>query len=159
MATMTMPRDGTQPVTRFDALFAHFYPELFGLLYRVLGDRMDTEDALQETFLRLADDAAIQGRPETEVGAWLRRVGMNLAFNRLRSARRQRARLEQIGRMDRHDTEPTESELAGPSGIAIRHEERARVRRALAEVPERQRECLLLRHSGYSYAEIAETVG
>jgi RNA polymerase sigma factor (sigma-70 family) len=36
---------------------------------------------------------------------------------------------------------------------------RAAVRRALAEVPERQRECLLLRHSGYSYAEIAETLG
>ena len=120
---------------------------------------METEDALQETFLRLADDPLIQGRPETEVGAWLRRVGMNFAFNRLRSARRQRARLERIGRMDRHDTEPAESEFAGPSGVAIRHEERARVRRALADVPERQRECLLLRYSGYSYAEIAETVG
>jgi len=35
---------------------------------------------------------------------------------------------------------------------------RAAVRRALAEVPERQRECLLLRHSGYSYAEIAATL-
>ena len=156
---MTMARDGIQPVTRFDALFAHFYPELFSLLYRVLGDRMETEDTLQETFLKLADDVAIQSRPDTEVGAWLRRVGMNLAFNRLRSARRQRARLQQVGRMERRDAEPTESELAGPSSVAIRQEELTVVRRALADVPERQRECLLLRHSGYSYAEIAETVG
>ncbi len=154
---MTMSR--AEAVTRFDALFAHFYPELFGLLYRVLGDRMETEDVLQDAFFKLADDVSVQNRPETEVGAWLRRVGMNLAFNRLRSARRQRARLERVGRMERHDAEPMESELAGPSGVTIRQEERAAVRRALADVPERQRECLLLRHSGYSYAEIAETVG
>jgi RNA polymerase sigma-70 factor (ECF subfamily) len=84
---------------------------------------------------------------------------MNLAFNRLRSARRGRARLERVGRMERTDAEPVESELVGPSDVVVRGEERAAVRRALAEVPERQRECLLLRHSGYSYSEIAETLG
>ena len=60
--------------TRFDSLFAHFYPELFGLVYRVLGDRMETEDTLQEAFLKLSDDAVLQARPDGEVGAWLRRV-------------------------------------------------------------------------------------
>jgi RNA polymerase sigma factor (sigma-70 family) len=159
MATMTTSRDGLQPVTRFDALFARFYPELFGLIYRVLGDRMETEDTLQDTFLKLADESGLQARPDPEVAAWLRRVGMNLAFNRLRSARRGRARLERVGRMERTDAEPVESELVGPSDVVVRGEERAAVRRALAEVPERQRECLLLRHSGYSYSEIAETLG
>jgi RNA polymerase sigma-70 factor (ECF subfamily) len=159
MATMTISRAGVQPVTRFDALFTRFYPELFGLVYRVLGDPMETEDTLQETFLKLADEPTLQTHPDTEVAAWLRRVAMNLAFNRLRSARRGRARLQSVGRMERHDTEPLESDLTGPSGVVLRGEERAAVRRALSEVPERQRECLLLRHSGYSYAEIAETIG
>ena len=45
---------------RFDALFGRFYADLFGLVYRVLGDRMETEDILQETFLKLADDAPLQ---------------------------------------------------------------------------------------------------
>jgi RNA polymerase sigma factor (sigma-70 family) len=152
---MTTACDDVQHVTRFDALFAHFYPELFGLLYRVLGDRMETEDALQETFLRLADDVVIQSRPDIEVGAWLRRVGMNLAFNRLRSARRGQARLERVGRLETREDEDVDV----PSRLVVRAEERAMVRRALADVPERQRECLLLRHSGYSYAEIADTVG
>jgi len=152
---MTISRDAVQPVSRFDALFAHFYPELFGLLYRVLGERMETEDALQETFLKLADDGAIQSRPEVEVGAWLRRVGMNLAFNRLRSARRGQARLEKVGRLETQEDDDRD----GPSRLVVRAEQRAAVRRALSHVPERQRECLLLRHSGYSYAEIAETVG
>jgi len=147
------------PTTRFDTLFQRFYSELFGLVYRVLGDRMETEDTLQEAFLKLSDDANLQARPDAEVGAWLRRVAINLAFNRLRSAKRARARIERVGRLERSDEEPTDSEMLGPAGLLVRHEEQAAVRRALAEVPERQRECLLLRHSGYSYAEIALTLG
>jgi RNA polymerase sigma-70 factor (ECF subfamily) len=145
--------------TRFDTLFQRFYSELFGLVYRVLGDRMDTEDTLQEAFLKLADDAVLQSRPDGEVGAWLRRVAINLAFNRLRSARRARARLERVGRLERSDEEAIDGDLLGPAGLVVRQEERAAVRRALVEVPERQRDCLLLRHSGYSYAEIATTLG
>jgi RNA polymerase sigma-70 factor (ECF subfamily) len=143
------------PATRFDSLFAHFYPELFGLVYRILGDRMEAEDTLQEAFLKLSEDAVLQEKPDQEVGAWLRRVGMNLAFNRLRSAKRATARLERVGRLELTDEDDDEN----PSSFIERREEREAVRRALAEVPERQRECLLLRHAGYSYLEIAETVG
>src|ERR1700730_16462877 len=101
-----MPLTGTSGLTRFDSLFTQFYSELFGLVYRVLGDRMETEDTLQEAFLKLADAADLQTRPDTEVGAWLKRVGLNLAFNRLRTARRSRARLERVGRLERFDEEP-----------------------------------------------------
>src|SRR5947209_10839436 len=99
-----------EPV-RFDTLFERFYPELFGLTQRVLGDRMETEDTLQETFLKLADDAPIQARPDAEVGAWLRRVALNAAFNRLRADRRARARLERVGRQERIDND---AELGSP---------------------------------------------
>jgi RNA polymerase sigma factor (sigma-70 family) len=117
---------------------------------------MASEDILQDTFLKLADDRLIQQRPDGEAGAWLRRVAMNLAFNRLRGERRARARLERVGRLEiDEDHQPSDS----PSSVLLRLEAQAEVRRALAEVPERQRECLLLRHSGYSYAEIAATLG
>ena len=140
-------------VSRFDSLFQRFYPELYGLLFRVLGDQMATEDTLQEMFLKLSDQESLQLRPDAEVGAWLRRVGLNAAFNRLRSERRARARLERVGRLEQsNDGVPhADSEV-------LREEEQAAVRAALAELPERQRECLLLRHSGYSYAEIAATL-
>ena len=154
-----MASDAAEPVTRFDALFAQFYPELFGLVYRVLGDRMETEDTLQETFLKLADEPELQLRADAEVAAWLRRVGMNLAFNRVRSNRRARARLEHVGRLEVGSATADAGDPGGPSDLVVRGEERATVRRALADVPERQRECLLLRHSGYSYAEIAATLG
>jgi RNA polymerase sigma factor (sigma-70 family) len=157
-----MPLVGTSAEpsgSRFDTLFAHFYAELFGLTYRVLGDRMETEDTLQEAFFKLSEDTTLQARPDSEVGAWLRRVALNLAFNRLRSAKRARARLEKVGRLEGSDEQVFDNDRGGPSNTVVRQEEQAAVRRALAEVPERQRECLLLRHSGYSYAEIAETLG
>jgi RNA polymerase sigma factor (sigma-70 family) len=158
LKAVEMPVVETSSSSRFDTLFNQFYAELFGLVYRVLGDRMETEDALQEAFLKLSDAEDLQARPDTEIGAWLRRVSLNLAFNRLRTAKRARARLERVARLERSDEEPLENELTGPSGSVVRQEERAAVRLALAEVPERQRECLLLRHSGYSYAEIAATL-
>ncbi len=41
----------------------------------------------------------------------------------------------------------------------IAREEQEAVRAALSRIPERQRDCLLLRHAGYSYLEIAATLG
>jgi RNA polymerase sigma factor (sigma-70 family) len=145
----------SSPAERFDELFARFYSELFGLTYRVLGERMATEDILQNAFLKLSRDARLLASPEPEVGAWLRRVALNQAFNQLRDDRRHRARLEQVraGQL-----EPPEAWLSGESSV-LRQEEQAEVRRALARLPERQRACLLLRHSGYAYAEIAATLG
>jgi RNA polymerase sigma-70 factor (ECF subfamily) len=137
---------------RFDELFERFYSELYGLVYRVLGERMETEDVLQDAFLKLADEHALQERPDAEVGAWLRRVGLNVAFNKLRGERRERARLERAARLEPAAASPD------PEEDEERQQEQAAVRRALAELPERQRECLLLRHSGYSYAEIAATL-
>jgi RNA polymerase sigma-70 factor, ECF subfamily len=142
-------------VDRFDDLFRRFYVELYGLAASVIGDRLETEDVVQETFLKLAD-APVLERPDEEVRAWLRRVCLNLGFNRIRDAKRARARLERAGRLELAAADSTRDE---PSGAVLRREAREEVQRALARLPERQRNCLLLRHAGYSYAEIAATVG
>jgi RNA polymerase sigma factor (sigma-70 family) len=142
------------PAARFDELFRGLYPGLFGLTYRLLGDRQETEDTLQEAFLKLANAAVLQ-RPDQEVAAWLRRVCLNLGFNRLRDRRRARERLEQAGRLE---TDAVGDEAADPPDALLRQEARAHVRRILAGLSERQRNCLLLRHSGHSYAEIAATL-
>ena len=141
------------PARKFDDLFLRLYPRLHDLCHRVVGDGFEAEDVVQEAFLRLAG-APVLDRPEEEVAAWLRRVCLNLSYNRLRWERRARARLERAGRLEAGDgADPGD----GPLGSVLRLEEQAAVRRALWALPERQRSCLLLRHSGYSYAEIAET--
>jgi RNA polymerase sigma factor (sigma-70 family) len=147
-------RSALGPMDRFDGLFQRFYTELYGLACSVVGSGPETEDLVQEAFLKLVD-APVLERPDEEVRAWLRRVCLNLSFNRVRDRRRARERLERAGRL----------ELAGaaqsddPSRVVLSREAQEEVRRSLAHLPERQRNCLLLRHSGYSYAEIAATVG
>jgi RNA polymerase sigma-70 factor (ECF subfamily) len=139
---------------RFDGLFERLYPALFGLVYRILGERTEVEEVLQEAFLRLAGSELL-ARPDDEVAAWLRRVCLNRSFNRVRDGRRAREGVERAGRL-----EPSASPGEGdPAGVVLRQEERDEVRRVLAGLTERQRDCLLLRHSGYSYAEIAATLG
>jgi RNA polymerase sigma-70 factor (ECF subfamily) len=148
---------GTQAgsLERFAAVFRERYRELYGLGYRLLGDHGEAEDVVQETFLKL-DGHPVLERPDPEVAAWLRRVCLNTAYNRLRGQRRASARLDRAARAERADDEAG----AGPTPLleVLRAEQQQAVRRALASLPERQRACLLLRHAGYSYAEIAATL-
>ena len=148
---------GTQSGSRerFTGVFRERYRELYGLGYRLLGDHGEAEDVVQETFLRL-DGQPVLERPDEEVAAWLRRVCLNTAYNRLRGQRRAAARLERAGRADRADEEADAG--ATPLLDVLRAEKQRAVRQALASLPERQRACLLLRHAGYSYAEIAATL-
>lgn len=144
----------TDPTQRFDELFRRLYPRLYDLSHRLLVDRWEAEDVVQEAFLRLVG-AAVIDRPDQEVEAWLRRVCLNLGYNRLRGQRRGRERLERASAELAPDG--AAGERADPLGSLLRLEQQAQVHRALWTLPERQRTCLLLRHAGYSYAEIAGT--
>ncbi|MGE0543970.1 MAG: sigma-70 family RNA polymerase sigma factor [Dehalococcoidia bacterium] len=153
-AVANEPESG-RPPDRFDDLFQRLYVELYGLACSVVGSRSETEDIVQEAFLKLID-APVLERPDAEVRAWLRRVCLNLSFNRVRDRRRAQARLERAGRLEMAGADV---QIDDPSALVLSREARDEVRLALAELPERQRNCVLLRHSGYSYAEIAATVG
>ena len=154
---MRAVRDEPGTKERFAAVFRERYAELYGLGYRLLGDHGEAEDVVQETFLRL-DGQPVLDRPDEEVAAWLRRVCLNTAYNRLRGQRRRRAtaHLDRAGRAERADDEADPT--ATPLLEVLRAEQQRAVRQALASLPERQRACLLLRHAGYSYAEIAATL-
>jgi RNA polymerase sigma-70 factor (ECF subfamily) len=166
VAEPVMPA-ATGPGTRFDTLFRQFYPRLVPLAERLLGDRAEGEDIVQEAFLRLArsgqdryDDSPLLARPDDVIGAWLRRVVLNLGVNRLRDRKRADERLARAGRLDAAlDPVRAIGDGDSPPQAALRAEARDEVRAVLATLPERQRECLLLRHAGHSYAEIAATLG
>jgi RNA polymerase sigma-70 factor (ECF subfamily) len=134
------------PSLRLESIMRSARSSLLTLVRRVV-DHAEAEDVVQEAFVRLTNDPVL-ARPDGEITAWLRRTSLNLAFNRARDVGRWRARAE------RAET----SEAADPADEAIRSEERAMVRAVLDELPEKQRSCLLLRHAGYSYLEIAATL-
>jgi RNA polymerase sigma-70 factor (ECF subfamily) len=162
----------SRPAERFDELFRRFYPRLVPFAERLVGERTEGEDVVQEAFLRLAragtdgadashvDGGLILDRPDEVVGAWLRRVVLNLGVNRLRDRRRADERMVRASRLNSAlDPEREPSDESNPPQAVLRDELRHEVRTALATLPERQRFCLLLRHAGHSYAEIAEALG
>ncbi len=126
----------------FRAVFKENYAELCRRLTPFLGDHAAVEDIVQEAFIRL------YYRPPSRmdnVPAWLFRVAVNLAYNRLRSEERRRRR--EYGAYEQPE-EAWEEEV-------LRREEIAGVRKTLARMAPRDRFCLLLRFRGYAYAEIA----
>lgn len=134
---------------RFEQVFRRAYPRLVSLAQRVLRDRSAAEDVSQETLARLAG-AAILDRPDSEIDAWLTRVCLNQTSNTLRTRTRSIDREDRAGRQ-----QPRHNDDDDPAGALIAQEDRDSVRDALAALPDRQRAVLLLRHSGYTYAEIA----
>lgn len=131
--------------------FTAHYDRLTALARRLV-DRATAEEVAADAVARL-DDAPVRDRPEEEVAAWLNRVTVNAALNRIRSASRDRARVSAHG----PTTAPTVPD--GPAEVVERRDTQADVRAVLAELPDRQATALLLRHSGHSYADIASALG
>ncbi len=154
---LSQPADivGGDAGKRLEALFHDHYRGIVVLLYRLLGSLEEAEDQAQEAFLRLAKDSVI-ARPQEEVLAWLRRVALNLGYNVLRSRRRELDRLQRSARLEEPLAVTT---TANPEMDVLRTEEIARVRCALTQLSRRHQACLMLRHSGLSYKEIAAAIG
>jgi RNA polymerase sigma-70 factor, ECF subfamily len=116
---------------------------LLNLFYRYTNDRLLAEDLAQEVFLRVYKSAPLY-EPRAPFRVWLYRVAKNLCLNELK-ARRVRER----------GLEPA-PEPPTPHEELVRAQREARVRRALEELPERQRLALILqRFKGLSLAETA----
>jgi RNA polymerase sigma-70 factor (ECF subfamily) len=133
-------------MTDIGALFQQYHESLVRMLYRRTGDRDRAEDLAQETFARAVEAPPNNPRP------WLFAVALNLVREDGRRASTRGRRLE----LYRHEG-PQAS--PAPDQEFVREEDRARVRRALERLNERDREALLLKAEGFNYDEIAETLG
>ncbi len=134
----------------FGRLVERFAPQARRVARAVLEDPDDADDAAQDAFLAALTklDQYDPGRP---FGPWLLRIVANAAADRRR--RRKVRRTEQL-----------DPELAGGGGTPDATTERRllgeRLRKALAEIPERRRLAVVLFDvEGYSHAEIAEMLG
>lgn len=135
----------------FDTLFHRHYDRVYGLLFRLLGNRAEAEDATQEVFIKLYRKP-LKGDREHNVSAWLYRVATNMGYNRLRGRNRR-------WRRDLILVPDTTDGAVDPADAAAHEETRASVRAALTRLPERQTQMLLLRQMGLSYAELAQVCG
>jgi RNA polymerase sigma-70 factor (ECF subfamily) len=140
-----------EETAEFEAAFQEHWPRVYGIAFRLVGDRAEAEDLALETFWRL-----FQRSPRTgeNLGGWLYRVATNLGFNALRARKRRDRYEEEAGQSDWKDREHLD-----PAALFERVEERRQVRAALAQMKPRTARLLVLRYSGLSYAELASTLG
>ncbi len=126
---------------------------VFGLCRYMLDSRESAEDATSEVFLKLQRSIATYDG-SIPFPRWLLRVAGNHCIDALR---RQKHRREVI--VEAEDTAVVEapSPELSPLSAAMKTEERAQVRDAIARLPENYRLPLVLRYYGeLSYDEIAQ---
>lgn len=127
---------------------------LFGVLMRILNNREEAEDVLQEVFLqvwrRAADFDENRGRPFT----WLVTLARSRGIDRLRSlASRERVVMAGAANEGVED-------VSDAAADAIRSEQRGVVNNALAQLPEDQKRPLMLAYfDGLTQSEIAMQLG
>lgn len=125
-------------------------PRLLGYAGRLLSDRAEAEDVAQEAMLRLWKLAPEWRQGEAKVSTWAYRVVSNLCTDRLRA--RQRRRAETLDDVP----EPIDG-AASAVAVMMQADRMAALDAALASLPERQREAVVLRHiEGLTNPEIAE---
>src|SRR5690348_12715055 len=71
-----------------DRAFAELRPAMFGLAYRITGNRADAEEIVQDAFVRL--HKAAPGDAVRSLKAYLTTITARLSFNRLRDQRTRR---------------------------------------------------------------------
>ena len=141
----------------FESLFNKHWRTVYSVLFRLTGCREEAEDLAQEVFVRLYRNPPVLG-DQASLAPWLYRVATNLGYNALRSGARQARRQERVKRLA--DVEDAAGlRVADPEGVSLVEEERRAVREALSQLSEREQACLVLRHSGLSYAEVAAALG
>jgi RNA polymerase sigma factor (sigma-70 family) len=138
----------------FDAVFDEFHGRLFLFLARLSRRREVAEDLLEETWMRLVAHAS-RLRPDTRLSAWLFTVARNLFVSYCRSRL-----LDESYRIDLIGLWPLAAAAPSPFETAAASELERRVEHALATLPSRYREVLLLvAIEGFTPAEAAVVCG
>lgn len=133
------------------ALTLRLTPRIYRQALRILGDQAEAEDVVQEAMLRLWKVAPDWRQDEAKVSTWLYQVVANLCTDRLRKRKPSDA-LDEVN-------EPED----GAGSVEEKIQDRSRataLNDALEELPERQRQAVIMRHlEEFTNPQIAEVMG
>ena len=133
-------------------LYDRYGTILFGMAYRLLGDRQLAEDCVQDVFVTVWRSAGRYDPARARVTTWLFTIARNKIVDMLRW--RSRRPVEPLPEQWSSDESPDAAELAAAA------ENGESVAAAVAELPELQREVVALAYfDGLTHAEIAARLG
>ena len=121
---------------------------MYNTVYRLIGDEHDSHDVVQEAFIK-AFDRIDQFKYRSSFGAWLKRIMVNCAMDRLRQKNHMFT-----------DLEIADNYVVSEDGSEIRFPNPGKVHEEIMKLPEgcKQVFCLYLLE-GYSQKEVATEMG
>jgi RNA polymerase sigma-70 factor (ECF subfamily) len=140
------------------AFFEAYFDRVFGLVYRLLGNRAGAEDVTQEVFYKV-QRAAHRLDPDRDPMPWLAAIAHNTCRDYWRSGAyrlgRRSASIEQEPAVQGSLAAATD-----PERDALAAEREALVQAAISELPEMLRVPVVLHdYQGLSHEEVAEILG
>src|SRR5258708_1662866 len=153
---MSFLRDGAHAMSspdleaRFEVAYDDLYPRVRRYVARLLGGGAQAEDITQDVLSRLWQEMRARREPRAE-RAWGFRAATNAAINASKS-RQRGARLNLAVAAEQQRSAP----WVDVERALMRREI---VQRALGQVPDPMRQCLLLYHEGLTGKEIADVLG
>jgi RNA polymerase sigma-70 factor, ECF subfamily len=144
--------------TAHDELYHRFRRQVAGNLYRVLGDRTDLDDLVQEVFV-IAFRGLERFRGDARLSTWLYRICVNVALGRIRTRKRKPPAIG-VADLDMATADPSLTERPEtPERTLERQRDRERVYRALEVLAPKKRIVLYLHEiEGLDLKEIAYLV-
>jgi len=143
-------------LTAFNDLVELYQDQLFALVARMVPDRDQASDAVQEAFFSAYRNLA--GFRGGSVKSWLNRICVNAAMDAQRARRRRPA--QPYPELEDESWQPPAGEEADPERQVMTAERTRVLREAMTRITDDQRAAIVLFDvEGYDYAEIAEMTG
>ncbi|MCV2891651.1 sigma-70 family RNA polymerase sigma factor [Lentibacter sp. XHP0401] len=134
----------------FDALYSATSAKLFGVILRVLNDRGEAEDVLQEVFVKIWHNAGRYQAGGYSPMTWLITIARNAAIDRLR--KRQRREADMTGAIEDTLVDPR----LGPEALAVNASGREQLVACMGELEAKRGEAVRRAYlQGETYAELA----
>jgi len=154
LATDLLLRVASGDQLAFAKLYDVLSARVFGLILRVVVNRSQSEEVLQEVFLEVWQSAGRFAPNKGQGRSWILTMAHRRAVDRVRASQSSADRDVRAGL---RDLDVAHDSVAEQVQLSIEGEQ---VSRALAELPEAQREPIVLAYyGGYSQSEIAVMIG
>lgn len=137
----------------FEALLTPLENRIWRICWHYTGNREDASDCGQETMVRIWRNLG-SWRGDCAFESWVYRIAANCCLDALRKKKRDKSvSIEPMAEQGFDPPDPS----PGTAEQVEQSEERARLRQEIADLPEEQREALVLTQlEGLSYQETAE---
>ena len=146
-----MPLVEAADAEAFAALYDRHGRAAYSLAYRIMGEKQEAEDVVQEAFIKVWRSAGSFRVGRGSVRTWILSIVHNRGIDQLRSLASRRRTQEKV------EASAQRSQPSNAFSEAWRNLQREQVREALGSLPPEQLKILELAYfSGYTHTEIAD---